>query len=286
MATDLEKVAKDRKIKYFLISYVDLFGGLRAKLVPAAAIGAMQRDGAGFAGFATWLDMTPADPDLFAKPDPDEPDPVALEARGRLARQRPHHGRRGGRGLSAQDAEDPDRGRGQAGLPHEDRRRVRVLPARQRRQGHQRRRRQPGEALLRPAGPDAPISCDYRDLRQHARARLEALPERPRGRQRPVRDELGVRRLPEDRRPPRLLQVHGQGDRREARASGPPSCRSRSSTSPATAATPTSPSGTRPARTTCSTIARASSASPSWPTSSSAASSTTPRRSAPSSIRP
>ena len=71
MAADLAKIAKDRKIKYFLISYVDLFGGLRAKLVPAAAIGAMQRDGAGFAGFATWLDMTPAHPDLFARPDPD-----------------------------------------------------------------------------------------------------------------------------------------------------------------------------------------------------------------------
>ncbi|MGH6930511.1 MAG: type III glutamate--ammonia ligase, partial [Dongiaceae bacterium] len=71
MAIDLAKVAKERRIKYFLISYVDLFGGLRAKLVPAAAIGAMQRDGAGFAGFATWLDMTPADPDLFAKPDPE-----------------------------------------------------------------------------------------------------------------------------------------------------------------------------------------------------------------------
>ena len=65
------QIAKDRKIKYFLISYVDLFGGLRAKLVPAQAIGAMQRDGAGFAGFATWLDMTPAHPDLFARPDPD-----------------------------------------------------------------------------------------------------------------------------------------------------------------------------------------------------------------------
>ena len=71
MATDLQKVAKEGKIKYFLISYVDLFGGLRAKLVPAPAIGAMQRDGAGFAGFATWLDMTPAHPDLFAKPDPE-----------------------------------------------------------------------------------------------------------------------------------------------------------------------------------------------------------------------
>lgn len=71
MATDLAKVAKDRKIKYFLISYTDLFGALRAKLVPAAAIAEMQKNGAGFAGFATWLDMTPAHPDLFAKPDPE-----------------------------------------------------------------------------------------------------------------------------------------------------------------------------------------------------------------------
>ena len=60
MAIDLEKVAKDRKINCFLISFVDLFGMLRAKLVPARAIKGMQKDGAGFAGFATWLDMTPA----------------------------------------------------------------------------------------------------------------------------------------------------------------------------------------------------------------------------------
>ncbi|HEX9790635.1 MAG TPA: type III glutamate--ammonia ligase [Kiloniellales bacterium] len=70
MAEDLAKVAKDRKIKYFLISFVDLFGNLRAKLVPARAIAGMQKDGAGFAGFATWLDMTPADTDMFARPDP------------------------------------------------------------------------------------------------------------------------------------------------------------------------------------------------------------------------
>ena len=31
----------------------------------------MQREGAGFAGFAAWLDMTPAHPDMFAVPDPD-----------------------------------------------------------------------------------------------------------------------------------------------------------------------------------------------------------------------
>ena len=71
MAKDLSKIAKQKKIKYFLISFVDLFGILRSKLVPAQAIKQMQKNGAGFAGFATWLDMTPADPDMFAIPDPD-----------------------------------------------------------------------------------------------------------------------------------------------------------------------------------------------------------------------
>ena len=64
MPKDLSKIAKQKRIKYFLISFVDLFGVLRSKLVPARAIKDMQRDGAGFAGFATWLDMTPADSDL------------------------------------------------------------------------------------------------------------------------------------------------------------------------------------------------------------------------------
>lgn len=66
---DLKHAAKELGIKYFLISYVDLFGALRAKLVPATAISGMQKSGAGFAGFATWLDMSPADADLFAVPD-------------------------------------------------------------------------------------------------------------------------------------------------------------------------------------------------------------------------
>ena len=71
MAADLAKIAAERGIQYFLISYVDLFGCLRAKLAPAAAIGAMQKNGAGFAGFATHIDMTPAHPDTLAIPDPD-----------------------------------------------------------------------------------------------------------------------------------------------------------------------------------------------------------------------
>ena len=71
MTKNLAAIAKQQKIKYFLISFVDLFGVLRSKLVPARAIGSMQKDGAGFAGFAAWLDMSPADGDMFAVPDPD-----------------------------------------------------------------------------------------------------------------------------------------------------------------------------------------------------------------------
>ena len=71
MAKDLAAAAETKNIKYFLISFVDLLGQLRAKLVPARAIDVMQKEGAGFAGFAAWLDMTPAYPDMFAIPDPD-----------------------------------------------------------------------------------------------------------------------------------------------------------------------------------------------------------------------
>ena len=71
MPKNLFQIAKEKKIKYFLISFVDLFGVLRSKLVPAHAIKEMQETGAGFAGFAAWLDMTPADSDMFGIPDPD-----------------------------------------------------------------------------------------------------------------------------------------------------------------------------------------------------------------------
>jgi glutamine synthetase len=71
MTIDLAAFAKENGVKYFMISYTDLFGGQRAKLVPAQAIADMQVEGAGFAGFATWLDLTPAHPDMLAVPDPD-----------------------------------------------------------------------------------------------------------------------------------------------------------------------------------------------------------------------
>jgi len=63
--------AKEKGVKYFLIAFVDLFGTMRAKIVPATAIDAVAKAGAGFAGFATWLDLTPAHPDMLVMPEPD-----------------------------------------------------------------------------------------------------------------------------------------------------------------------------------------------------------------------
>ena len=70
MIKNLAVFAKKAGVKYFMISYTDLFGVQRAKLVPTQAIADMQLEGAGFAGFATWLDFTPAHPDMLAVPDP------------------------------------------------------------------------------------------------------------------------------------------------------------------------------------------------------------------------
>ena len=71
MARDLAKYAEQNGIRFFLFNFTDLFGVQRAKLVPAQAVGDMQKSGAGFAGFASWLDMTPAHPDMFVMPDAD-----------------------------------------------------------------------------------------------------------------------------------------------------------------------------------------------------------------------
>jgi glutamine synthetase type III len=70
MVGELEAYAKKNKINYFLFNFTDLFGTQRAKLVPAEMATRMQKSGAGFAGFATWLDQTPAHPDVMVMPDP------------------------------------------------------------------------------------------------------------------------------------------------------------------------------------------------------------------------
>ena len=65
----LSKIAEEKGIRYFMVSFTDLCGVQRAKLVPAASIDRLASEGAGFAGFAAWLDMTPADPDVLAMAD-------------------------------------------------------------------------------------------------------------------------------------------------------------------------------------------------------------------------
>ena len=179
MTQDLAALAKDKNIRYFMISYTDLFGAQRAKLVPAAAIADMQRDGAGFAGFATWLDMTPAHPDLFAVPDaaavvqlPWRKDVAWVAAdcvmEDRAVAQAPRSVLKTVAAKAAQqglyvktgvEAEffliDPD------GLAISDPKDTAV------------------EALLRPAVAHATLRRHRRDLRLHAGARLGSLPKRP-----------------------------------------------------------------------------------------------------------
>lgn len=67
---DLAKVARERRIEFFLVSYVDIKGVLRSKMVPASAIDQIQKAGAGFAPFAAWFDYGPEAADLVVKPDP------------------------------------------------------------------------------------------------------------------------------------------------------------------------------------------------------------------------
>ena len=237
MAVDLAAEARERGIKYFLISYVDLFGTLRAKLAPAAAIADMAKDGAGFAGFASWLDMTPADPDVLAIPDPAsliqlpwKPEvgwlaadpymngkPVEHAPRNILKRMIAKAAKAGYQLKTGVECEffllSPD-GAGISDAADT-----------------------PVQALLRPVRADAPLRRDQRDLRFDARTRLGRLSERPRGRQRPVRDELGIRRRARHRRPAWPSSNTWSRPSPRSMACAPPSCRSPSPISPAAAAT-------------------------------------------------
>jgi glutamate---methylamine ligase len=71
-----KEIAQQHGVKYFLVAFVDLFGTMRAKIVPTSAIETVAKAGAGFAGFATWFDMTPADPDVLVMPDADSVIPL------------------------------------------------------------------------------------------------------------------------------------------------------------------------------------------------------------------
>src|ERR1700685_980393 len=60
----------EKDIEFYLCSFVELTGAPKAKVVPTTHREEMQREGAGFAGFATGdLNQGPHDPDLINIPD-------------------------------------------------------------------------------------------------------------------------------------------------------------------------------------------------------------------------
>ncbi len=133
--TSWSKIAEEKGIRYFMVSFTDLRGVQRAKLVPAAAIDRIAAEGAGFAGFATWLDMTPADPDMLAMADlasliqlPWKPEVAWVRERARDERP----SRRAGAALGARAADPARQGARARG---QDGRRVRVLRAHRGRRG-------------------------------------------------------------------------------------------------------------------------------------------------------
>lgn len=63
--------AKALGIKFFLVSYTDLLGGTRAKLVPTTKMASVEQDGAFFCSFASNLGLGPEAPEIAAVPDPD-----------------------------------------------------------------------------------------------------------------------------------------------------------------------------------------------------------------------
>lgn len=66
----LVEVAKELKLEFFLVSFTDILGATRAKLVPAAKIATVASDGAFFAPFACNLGLGPDAHDIAAIPDP------------------------------------------------------------------------------------------------------------------------------------------------------------------------------------------------------------------------
>ena len=217
MSIDLTEAARERGIKFFLVSYTDLFGAQRAKLVPAAAIGEMVKEGAGFAGFATWLDLTPADTDLLAMPDPDsmiqlpwKPEVAWVAADlymdGKPIEQGPRNALKR---MIAKAAEQ--------GYAAQDRRRVRVLPDFSRTENAI---SDPADTATKPCYDQQALMRRFDAIAEICDA-MSALGWNPY--QNDHEDANGqfemnweYRRCARHRRPPRLLQVHGAGDRREA----------------------------------------------------------------------
>jgi glutamine synthetase type III len=65
----LKHLCEQYDIKFLLVSFTDIFGIVRSKLVPFSALDTVTKNGASFAGFAAHFDLTPAHPDIVVYPD-------------------------------------------------------------------------------------------------------------------------------------------------------------------------------------------------------------------------
>ena len=180
-------------------------------------------EGAGFAGFAAGdIGQGPNDPDMIAMPDPRTLHAAAVAAGGRALRLRRDRRGRGVAVLPAHDPAPPARARAaELGFEFKIGVELEYFLVRRRADGGDRARRPARHAraaLLRHARADAQPRLRRRGVAQPQRARLGQLRHRPRGRQRPVRAELRLRRRADDLRPRDLLPLHGRVARAGARA--------------------------------------------------------------------
>ena len=198
-----------------------MHGKPNAKLVPARLLDGLMSDGAGFAGFAAGaIGQEPHHPDLAAMPDVRIVHAAAVAAERRAARVRRVRRGRGVALLPAHDPAPPARARPRARVRVHARRGARVLPRPQARGRDDRAGRQARHAraaLLRHARAVAQPRLRVRGRAQPDVAGLEQLRDRSRGRQRPVRAELRLRRRADDLRPGDLLPLHGRDARAGAR---------------------------------------------------------------------
>src|SRR5919109_764569 len=84
---DIRKQSDERGVEFYFAQFVDMYARPIAKLVPAANLGDLVKDGAGFAGFAAGeIGQLPSDPDIAAIPDLRSFTPVPWEpSLGRFA---------------------------------------------------------------------------------------------------------------------------------------------------------------------------------------------------------
>jgi glutamine synthetase len=67
---EIRRSADERGVEFYFAQFVDMYARPSAKLVPAANLEDLVRDGAGFAGYAAGeLGQVPSDPDIAAMPD-------------------------------------------------------------------------------------------------------------------------------------------------------------------------------------------------------------------------